>query len=379
MFGKELRLFPKWHGQTPSYKKIRLPRAGAGNRYYTLLNVFLFTIVGFFSYYFILFSTEWWQLFDSEHTMFLFGIGVVLSFNVSCGLILWLNSVINTHYPFAYQGVGRMFAFFILVAGLLFLYNYGIYALLLRVFRDTPDIDMGRENWMRLALISLIDLLVVCLVLLNQSARYTLRIYREAEQLRQNRASAELRALQAQLNPHFLFNSLNTLLSEIEYDPDNAKVFTTRLAEVYRYILQVQDKETVPLVDEMEFLRAYLYLHQVRIGHGLKFETRILPEGTPVYVLRDKKILPLALQLLVENILKHNMVSARRPLAATLEVDTRNNTVTVENEIRLKKNVKSGGYGLRNLAERYRLSGGQEIVVEKSVNRFKVRLPLFEE
>ena len=375
MFGMN-RLFRK---QAPRYEKIRLSRARSGNRYYRLLNVFLFTVVGFFSYYFILFSTEWWQLFESEHTMFLFGLGVVVSFDVLCGLILWLNSVINTHYPFAYQGVGRMFVFFILVAGFLVLYNYSIYDLLLRLFHDTPDLNMGRENWMRLALISLIDLLMLCLILLNQSARYTLRIYREAEQLRQNRSQTELRALQAQLNPHFLFNSLNTLLSEIEYDPDNAKVFTTRLADVYRYILQVQDKETVPLVDEMEFMRAYLYLHQVRIGHGLKFETRILPEGTPMYGLRDKRILPLALQLLVENILKHNTVSARRPLSAVLTVDAAANTVTVENEIRLKKNVKSSGYGLKNLAERYRLSGGYEMVVERSVNRFKVRLPLFED
>ncbi len=339
-------------------KRMRLARPGIGYRYYTLLNVFLFTIIGFFSYYFILFSTGWWQSFDSERTMFDFGIGVVISFNLLCGGILWFNSVINTHYPFAYQGVGRMFAFFILVAGLLFLYNYGIYALLLRILSDTAGLGMGRESWMQLALVSLIDLLVVCLVLLNRSL-------------------TELRALQTQLNPHFLFNSLNTLLSEIEYDPDNAKLFTTRLAEVYRYILLVQDKDMVPLTDELEFLRAYLYLHQVRIGHGLKFGMQIVPEGTAA-VLKEKKLPPLVLQLLVENILKHNTVSSRRPLAVTMLIDTENNTVTVENEVRLKKNVKSLGCGLRNLAERYRLLAGKEILVEKNEHEFKVKIPLFE-
>ncbi len=370
----------KWrifHRGTPALKRMRLARPGIGYRYYTLLNVFLFTIIGFFSYYFILFSTGWWQSFDSERTMFDFGIGVVISFNLLCGGILWFNSVINTHYPFAYQGVGRMFAFFILVAGLLFLYNYGIYALLLRILSDTAGLGMGRESWMQLALVSLIDLLVVCLVLLNQSARYTLKLYRETEQLRQNRSLTELRALQTQLNPHFLFNSLNTLLSEIEYDPDNAKLFTTRLAEVYRYILLVQDKDMVPLTDELEFLRAYLYLHQVRIGHGLKFGMQIVPEGTAA-VLKEKKLPPLVLQLLVENILKHNTVSSRRPLAVTMLIDTENNTVTVENEVRLKKNVKSLGCGLRNLAERYRLLAGKEILVEKNEHEFKVKIPLFE-
>lgn len=371
----------KWrifHRETPAaLKRMRLSRPGSGYRYYTLLNVFLFTIIGFFSYYFILFSTGWWQLFESERTMFLFGIGVVSSFNLLCGGILWLNSLINTHYPFAYQGVGRMFSFFILVAGLLFLYNFGIYAFLLRLFHDTTEISMGREGWMQLSLVTLIDLLIVCLVLLNQSARYTLKLYREAEWLRQNRSQTELRALQAQLNPHFLFNSLNTLLSEIEYDPDNAKLFTTRLAEVYRYILLVQDKETVPLTDELDFLRAYLYLHQVRIGHGMKFETHILPEGTSAD-LKEKKLPPLVLQLLVENILKHNMVSSRRPLAVSMIIDTVNNTVTVENEVRLKKNVKSLGCGLKNLAERYRLLAGKEILVEKNEKEFKVQIPLLE-
>ncbi len=370
----------KWrifHRGTPALKRMRLARPGIGYRYYTLLNVFLFTIIGFFSYYFILFSTGWWQSFDSERTMFDFGIGVVISFNLLCGGILWFNSVINTHYPFAYQGVGRMFACFILVAGLLFLYNYGIYALLLRILSDTAGLGMGRESWMQLALVSLIDLLVVCLVLLNQSARYTLKLYRETEQLRQNRSLTELRALQTQLNPHFLFNSLNALLSEIEYDPDNAKLFTTRLAEVYRYILLVQDKDMVPLTDELEFLRAYLYLHQVRIGHGLKFGMQIVPEGTAA-VLKEKKLPPLVLQLLVENILKHNTVSSRRPLAVTMLIDTENNTVTVENEVRLKKNVKSLGCGLRNLAERYRLLAGKEILVEKNEHEFKVKIPLFE-
>lgn len=366
-------------GQPPLFKRIRLGKAGSSGPYYTLLNVFLFTIIGFFSYYFILFSSEWWQLFDSERVMFNFGIGVVLVFNLLCGGILWLNSVFNRHYPFAFQGVGRIFLFFVLVAGLLFLYNYGICALLLTLFYDATDPHMAKENWMQLALVSLIDLLVVCLVLLNQSARYTINLYREAEYLRHNRSAAELKALQARLNPHFLFNSLNTLLSEIDYDPDQAKVFTTRLAEVYRYVLSVQDKETVSLHEELDFLQSYLYLHQVRIGHGLKFDIRILPEGTTSETLKDRKVLPLALQLLIENILKHNIVSGRRPLEASMVIDTEAHKVTVENEIRLKKNVKSAGVGLKNLSERYHLQTGQDILVEKSEHKFKVQLPLLED
>ncbi|MEG2666190.1 MAG: histidine kinase, partial [Bacteroidales bacterium] len=147
-------------------------------------------------------------------------------------------------------------------------YNFLLYGITAYVAEVNNPFHLERFTWTKLSVICLVELVIMCLMMLNHSARFTIKLYRETEELKQYQSIAEFKALQYQLNPHFLFNSLNTLLSEIEYDPANAKLFTTRLAEVYRYILQTQEKRTVPVSEELEFLKAYIYLHQVRLGAG---------------------------------------------------------------------------------------------------------------
>ena len=110
------------------------------------------------------------------------------------------------------------------------------------------------------------------LLLSNRSIQNTLKLQQEAAELQKENNTARYAALQNQLNPHFLFNSLNTLIAEIEYNPSNAVRFTKHLSSVYRYVLQSQDKTLVPLNEELDFMKSYLFLHEVRLGNCISCE-----------------------------------------------------------------------------------------------------------
>jgi LytS/YehU family sensor histidine kinase len=221
-------------------------------------------------------------------------------------------------------------------------------------------------------------MVVISLMAMNVSAGFTIRLYREAEELRKFQQNAELEFLQKQLNPHFLFNSLNVLLSEIEDDQDKAKIFVSRLADVYRYTLHVQEKKTILLTDELQFLNAYMYVHKVRAGKGVSFKISI-PKNINLSALRERYLPPLALQLLVENALKHNIVSERHPLEVKLEVTEDMNYIIVSNNIIPKRVYKRSLIGgLKNLSKRYILLSEQDIIVQKKDGIFSVTIPLLE-
>ena len=159
--------------------------------------------------------------------------------------------------------------------------------------------------------------------------------------LEESSIKAQYTALQNQLNPHFLFNSLNTLISEIEYNPENAVVFTQKLSDVYRYILKSQEQGLVTLRDELEFLDSYIYLHQVRLGKCIQLENKMTP------TLLNKKIPSLTLQLLIENVIKHNIINMENPMVIHLDYSDKDQTLSVRNKIKLKKDVAKSGMGLK--------------------------------
>lgn len=169
------------------------------------------------------------------------------------------------------------------------------------------------------------------------------------------------------MNPHFLFNCLNTLIAEIKYNPDNAMSFTRNLSSVYRYVLQCQERELVTLREEQEFMDAYLFLHKVRLGDCLDCDCRIPAE----YV--ERQIPPLTLQLLVENIIKHNSISSANPM--TIHIRVEDEFLTVSNPISPKKKTASSGIGLKNLASRCRLMTDREISVREENAVFTVKIP----
>lgn len=182
-------------------------------------------------------------------------------------------------------------------------------------------------------------------------------------------ASAQFESLKNQIDPHFLFNSLNVLSSLIEENPDAAQRFTTSLAKVYRYVLDQRNKELVPVEEELSFARTYMELLRMRFEDSITFDLPASvadPEG---------KVVPLSLQLLLENAVKHNIVSEQRPLHIRIFIE--GNELVVENSLQ-KKEVLSErkGVGLRNIVERYAILTDRQMTIRETESQFMVRLPI---
>lgn len=182
-------------------------------------------------------------------------------------------------------------------------------------------------------------------------------------------ASAKFDALKNQLDPHFLFNSLNVLTSLIEENPDNAQKFTTSLSKVYRYVLEQKNKELVTVDEELQFAKTYMSLLKMRFEDSIVFS---MPEKASD---PESKVVPLSLQLLLENAVKHNMVTSSKPLHIKIYEDHDN--LIVENNLQPKQIVKkSSGVGLSNIKQRYELLTNKKVFINKEANRFAVAIPM---
>lgn len=203
--------------------------------------------------------------------------------------------------------------------------------------------------------------------LLRESADDRVRVV----SLERARAEAELEAFRAQVDPHFLFNSLNTLGHLIATDPAGAAAFTDHLAELHRYLLRQSKAMLVSLDDELGFLADYVALMTIRFGTSLTVV--VTDDGVD----RAARLPPTALQLLVENAIKHNEVGEGHPL--TISVMLGAQAIVVSNERRHRRTARpSGGIGLRNLDERVRLATGHRIAIDERDGRFTVSVPLAE-
>jgi LytS/YehU family sensor histidine kinase len=192
----------------------------------------------------------------------------------------------------------------------------------------------------------------------------------EAEELKRQQVLSQFETLKSQVNPHFLFNSLNTLAGLIEEDQDRAVNFVDELSKVYRHILNTRDKETISLEEEMSFLESYLFLLKMRFGENLRTEIRIAPE------LKKMQLPALTVQQLVENAIKHNIIATGRQLLLTISSDD-NGTLTVENNLQKKLSVEpSSGFGLESIRRRFRLLGAKDILVNENEQKFSVTVPL---
>ncbi len=177
--------------------------------------------------------------------------------------------------------------------------------------------------------------------------------------------------LKNQTNPHFLFNSLNTLNGLIGYDDERAREYLEQLTVVFRFAMQ--NREVIKLSEELKFAGSYIYLMKIRYNNGLNVKIGIDEKYKEYYTL------PSALQLLIENAVKHNVVSLRNPLDIVIE-STPQDTIRVKNNLQKKMGEKdSNGLGLANLNERFRLMFGKEIVIRSDRSAFTVEVPLIKE
>ena len=232
----------------------------------------------------------------------------------------------------------------------------------------------GVVNW---SVITESTLIIMISVIFIVHVYETVFLVKESEsemvknaQLQQAKAEAELEALRNQIDPHFIFNSLNTLSHLIEEKPQKARQFNDNLADVYRYILQSKRRELVLLREELNFLNDYFYLLQIRFEDAVQLILTIPEQDADQFL-----IPPISLQVLAENAIKHNEFSASLPL--TLEVEMQNGWLVVRNPIRKKLLRKpSSKIGLANLHERYILTTNRHIIISEEDEHFVVRLPV---
>ncbi len=222
---------------------------------------------------------------------------------------------------------------------------------------------------------------VIC-VLFVTHAYETLFLIREresdlmrVERLQRLRAQAELAALKAQVDPHFLFNSLNSLGHLIAHDAARAREFSDTLAEVYRYVLDSRQTDLAPLGEELAFLRRYDRLLQLRFGAAVR--VRVDPALDQAAQTAHWRVAPLAIQTLLENAVKHNQASVDAPLEVSIDWQNDPASIVVQNRVRPRTSaLPSSGLGLANLDERCRLLAGRGLAVQADADRFAVTVPV---
>lgn len=193
----------------------------------------------------------------------------------------------------------------------------------------------------------------------------------EIERFKKENAEFQFEMLRNQVSPHFLFNSLNTLSSLMYGNLDLAADYIRKLSQVYRYVLENRQKELIPLSEEINFINSYKYLFELRFQHRLSIEINIDENCN------DKLIVPMTVQMLVENAVKHNVISQKYPLR--IEIVAKANQLSVMNSLR-KKNPEgySSGMGLINIQSRYGFVSDKKVQIIETKDKFEVIVPLIQ-
>ncbi len=235
-----------------------------------------------------------------------------------------------------------------------------------QAIEDTYHFSIALPLWQRtwFILIAIAGFLGIAILILRQREK---RLKREAS-LKKEKVQSQYEALKSQINPHFLFNSFNTLASLIEEKPSHAVSYIEKLADFYRGILQYRERDLIALEEELSMIQDYAYLLQERYGDN--FQLQIDLER------RDYAIVPFSLQMLVENAVKHNVISRRQPL--NIRIYTQDDlTIIVENPKQLKMTKeRSTGFGISSIRSRYAILTDQPIWIDDQPNLFRIGLPL---
>jgi len=189
----------------------------------------------------------------------------------------------------------------------------------------------------------------------------------QQEKLKREQLALQYETLKSQVNPHFLFNNLNSLTSLISSNPEKAIDFVKKLSEVYRYVLDQKDCELVTLDTELKFLESYVYLQQIRFGNNLDVQINISH--------KHFKVIPLSVQMLVENAIKHNEISDRNPLSINI-FSADDQYLVIENRLHKKAGSEGSGTGIQNISDRYGFFTDKKVLISFNSEKFKVSIPL---
>ncbi len=189
----------------------------------------------------------------------------------------------------------------------------------------------------------------------------------QQEKLKREQLSLQYETLKSQVNPHFLFNNLNSLTSLISTNPDKAIDFVKKLSEVYRYVLDQKDHELVDLETEIKFLQSYVFLQKIRFGKNLDVQIEVSS--------KNYKVIPLSVQMMVENAIKHNEISDKNPLLIRIFL-AEDQYLTVENQLQKKAGSEGIGSGIDNIRDRYEFFTDRKVIISFNSERFRISIPL---
>lgn len=295
----------------------------------------------------------------------------ILSFNIVGFSLIRSSEVFEKRKVVAHNKLLTTTTYYAFVAIILLLLNYGLLIIAKSLAGDRQPFLFPNDGTIFLIIIWLAELVVFGLLLANRSMRQAIEYERKSALMQEQSDKAKYVALQNQLNPHFLFNTLNTLISEIEYNPQNATIFARKLSDVYRYVLQVQQRPLVSLREELEFASSFIFLHQVRLGNNINYNVTVADN----YL--DAELPPLTLQLLIENAIKHNVITKKRPM--TIDVIIDNHFLVVHNTYDPKPVSESTSTGLKNLSTRCKMIFGIDIEYYHIDKLFTVKVPIIYE
>ena len=294
--------------------------------------------------------------FTNEKTIENFMLTVLISFMYSFflgagnGLI---NDYLNKQFPWSEattkRGIISIIVILITNTVLVYFCNYMNFVVFQKA-ATTQEYFTGRYNfinWFTINVALLISAFLHAKGFMDELKKTSKKEVVEQKLIAKS-ANAQFESLKNQLDPHFLFNSLNVLSSLIDENPKQAQKFTSSMSKIYRYVLEQKDKELVTIQDEIDFAKTYCELLKTRFEDSVDFEFNVSENDL------RKFVVPLSLQLLLENCIKHNFATSSKPLIIT--IFTQNDCLCIENNLQAREQLKeSAGIGLANIVQRYAL------------------------
>lgn len=317
----------------------------------------VFLLIGSHGHKITFFNFLWNAGYSTSLGLALFSNGFIFQF-VERKYISWIKSPLKS--IFIALGVHLSYSTVVIVS-----FNWLWFVL----FRKQTINDFFEYGWF----IIIGEYIVLVLITAIIYAKSFFKDYRneaiEGEKLKQEAMSLQYQIMQNQVNPHFLFNALNILGSLIDVDKEKAKIFTRELSLFYRELLHFKNKEIIPLNEELSFVKKYIYLQKIRFGDNFNVEI-LLNENI------EGEVIPMSLQMMLENAVKHNIISKNQPLSVIIG-KLEGAKIFIENNHQPKENVDgSNKIGLKNLQKRYKYLTNQDLIIDSNSDYFRVTIPL---
>lgn len=332
------------------------------------IKIYGYLLIGIMFYMTILLINPWEYTFDRnfflkstiEFSISLVGVIVIMELSILVSKKLdmiapWRNSVFK-------RILIQLSAQIILVGFMIFIFQL----LMPKLFVD--EIGLRQSLITGVILSTLFSSIFTAVLFFSEWNSAKLEVAEQEKKI----AKVELEFLKMQINPHFLFNNLSTLTSLIEDDQRLAVEYVQRLSKIYRHTLKKDEQYIVSVSEELEFIRSYLFLYEIRYQEGLSVKIDIPP------AIMGKGIATATMQLLVENAIKHNSISRQNPLG--IDIFVQDEAIIVKNNINpVMKTQHSSGIGLKNISERYMLLSDKAITITHDKEVFIVKIPLLEQ